>query len=74
VVRSRSQNVVLGGCLGALVLGFIGFAAGFFGPIILAPEANQGPLIGIFLTGPLGVVAGAIIGAVVGWRRGSGEP
>ena len=38
---------------GAGILGGIGFAAGFFGPIILNPEANQGPLLGIFITGPL---------------------
>ena len=62
-----------GGCLGAVVLGLIGFAAGFFGPLILTPEANQGPLLGIFITGPLGAALGAIIGALVTWRRNSGE-
>jgi hypothetical protein len=34
--------------LGALITGAIGFSAGFFGPIILTPGANQGPLLGIF--------------------------
>jgi hypothetical protein len=62
-----------GGCLGAVVLGLIGFAAGFFGPLILTPEANQGPLLGIFITGPLGAALGAIIGALVSWRRNAGE-
>ena len=38
--------------------------------MIFKPEANQGPLVGIFLTGPLGVVIGALIGAIVGWRKG----
>lgn len=42
----------------ALLLGGIGFAAGFFGPMIFAPGANQGPLLGIFITGPLGFLAG----------------
>jgi hypothetical protein len=42
----------------ALLVGGIGFAAGFFGPIIFAPDANQGPLLGIFITGPLGFLAG----------------
>ena len=42
----------------AFVLGGIGFIAGFFGPILLTPEANQGPLLGIFITGPLGFVFG----------------
>jgi len=30
--------------------------------------ANQGPLLGIFITGPLGVVAGAVGGAAW-WLR-----
>jgi hypothetical protein len=42
----------------ALLLGGIGFAAGFFGPMIFSPGANQGPLLGIFITGPLGFLAG----------------
>ncbi len=52
----------------ALILGGVGFAAGFFGPIILAPDANQGPLLGIFITGPLGFVLGGIVGLVL-WLR-----
>jgi hypothetical protein len=51
--------------LWGLILGALGFAAGFFGPILLRPEANQGPLLGIFITGPLGVVLGLAFGA---WR------
>ncbi|GDY18327.1 hypothetical protein LBMAG55_16500 [Verrucomicrobiota bacterium] len=44
--------------LGASILGGIGFLGGFFGPMIFKPEANQGPLLGIFITGPLGAVLG----------------
>jgi hypothetical protein len=47
----------------AIVVGAVGFAAGFFGPLLLTPDANQGPLLGIFITGPLGVVVGALWGA-----------
>jgi hypothetical protein len=47
---------------GAFVLGGIGFCAGSFGPMILWPKSNQGPLLGILVTGPLGVVVGAIWG------------
>jgi hypothetical protein len=54
---------------GALVTGAVGFAAGFFGPLIFAPDANQGPLLGIFITGPLGVLAGAVGGAVYWFLR-----
>jgi hypothetical protein len=49
----------------ALIVGGIGFALGFFGPIIFMPGANQGPLLGIFITGPLGFVLGAVAGL---WR------
>lgn len=37
-------------------LGFIGFALGFFGPMILDPSSGNGALLGIFITGPLGFV------------------
>lgn len=58
--------------VGALVTGGIGFIAGFFGPIIFAPGANQGPMLGIFITGPLGVLAGAIGGGILWFARGKG--
>jgi hypothetical protein len=57
--------------VGALVVGGIGFAAGFFGPMLFAPEANQGPMLGIFITGPGGAVLGAIGGFLLGSRRPS---
>jgi hypothetical protein len=48
----------------AFIAGGIGFAVGFFGPIIFTPGANQGPLLGIFITGPLGFIGGAASGFV----------
>lgn len=54
----------------ALTVGAIGFSAGFFGPMILAPEANQGPLLGILITGPLGFLAGLLWGVWGAIRRG----
>jgi hypothetical protein len=50
--------------IGGFVLGSIGFLGGFIGPIIFMPSSNQGPLLGIFITGPLGFIIGLIIGAV----------
>jgi hypothetical protein len=44
-----------------LILGVAGFAAGFIGPMIFVPEANQGPMVGIFISGPAGVALGAIL-------------
>ena len=51
----------------ALVLGVVGFVCGFFGPIALSPDANQGPLLGIFISGPGGALLGAILGFIVGF-------
>jgi hypothetical protein len=48
------------------ILGVVGFVCGFIGPMVLAPDANQGPMLGIFITGPAGVILGAVLGLVVG--------
>jgi hypothetical protein len=54
-------------CVGtATVVGMVGFFAGFVGPILLRPDSPQGPLLGIFFTGPLGTVVGAVLGALLG--------
>ncbi len=47
-------------------VGAVGFLAGFFLPLLLSPEANQGPLLGIFITGPGGALVGFVLGAVAG--------
>lgn len=54
-----------------LVLGGAGFAAGFFGPMLLRPDANQGPMLGIFITGPLGALLGLVMGAAFRAMRAS---
>lgn len=43
-----------------LIVGGFGFFFGYFGPLIFAPGSNQGPLLGIFITGPLGMVMGTL--------------
>ncbi len=53
----------------AVIFGVIGFLGGYVGPLIVRPEANQGPLLGIFITGPLGVALGAAIGLVIAYIR-----
>ena len=55
--RRRTKAALVGG----IMLGGIGLAGGYFGPLMLS-ESNLGPLLGIFMTGPLGFVLGAIIG------------
>lgn len=68
---TRWRGVVRRAMGPALLLGAIGFAAGFVGPIILRPDANQGPLLGIFITGPGGFLIGLIYGIVREWRSSS---
>jgi hypothetical protein len=46
------------------LVGGVGLALGFLGPLILTPKMSLGPLLGILLTGPGGFVLGALIGAV----------
>ena len=49
------------GFLWIVLLGGVGFAAGFFGPMVFVPESNQGPMVGIFLTGPGGLALGLLL-------------
>ena len=60
-ISSSAISTIL---LGAFSLGGIGFCLGFFGPIIFTPNSNQGPLLGIIITGPLGFFLGAISGLI----------
>ncbi len=54
----------------AAIAGAMGFCGGFFGPMMLAPGASQGPMLGLFITGPLGFLAGGICGLVYAiWCR-----
>jgi hypothetical protein len=61
---SKTAGARIGIAVWAAVLGGTGFAAGFLGPIALNPEANQGPLVGIFISGPLGALAGLALGTI----------
>ena len=72
---ANQGDATVGGAadLDDVAMGGVAFAAGFFGPIIFTPEANQGPLLGIFITGPLGFVIGMGIGVWREARRASRE-
>lgn len=63
---SMPTTLVTSALSGAVIVGTIGLVAGFFGPMIVMPEANQGPLLGLFITSPGGVVLGAV-GGVIYW-------
>lgn len=47
-----------------LGVGVVSLAAGWFGPAYFAPSSNLASLLGLFVTGPLGALAGALIGAL----------
>ena len=66
--------IILGYVLGtALLLGGTGFILGFFGPILIGElvgsQANLGPLWGIFILGPVGVLIGAVTGLILGLKK-----
>jgi hypothetical protein len=44
----------------ALTVAWISFLVGFVGPMIVTPSANQGPLLGLFYTGPIGLLVGVV--------------
>ncbi|MCM0084103.1 hypothetical protein L4X63_21200 [Geomonas sp. Red32] len=63
-IPMAKRGVFLHMALWGAIFGSVGFVGGFFGPIIFRPTANQGPFLGIFLTGPFGFLAGALFGLV----------
>jgi hypothetical protein len=55
--------------MGGIIIGSIGFVSGFVGPIIFSPSSNQGPLLGIFITGPIGFLLGLVGGGLYWWIK-----
>ena len=71
--------IILGYVLGtALLVGGTGFLIGLFGPILfgilLGSQANLGPLWGIFVLGPVGVILGAVTGLILGLKKARYKP
>ncbi|REJ70756.1 MAG: hypothetical protein DWQ28_03215 [Proteobacteria bacterium] len=63
---------------GALLLGAVGLIVGFFGPLLVGvlvdSQANLGPLWGIFVLGPVGVLLGAVTGLFLGLKKARNKP
>ena len=63
---------------GALLLGAVGLIVGFFGPllvgVLVGSRANLGPLWGIFVLGPVGVLLGAVTGLFLGLKKARNKP
>jgi hypothetical protein len=51
---------------GAWLVGGVTLAVGYIGPLVIWPDGNLGPLLGILIIGPVGFALGAL-GAV--WLR-----
>jgi hypothetical protein len=62
----RGRTVARWCALSAGVVGAVSFLVGFVGPILFQPDSPQGPLLGLFFTGPLGALAGAVVGTFIG--------
>lgn len=69
LVAGEKTGVVVAVISGALILGGLCFTIGFLGPMAFAKDTSQGPLIGIFIAAPLGVILGAIGGYVYASRQ-----
>lgn len=57
---------------GGFIVGSVSFLVGFLGPMILNPTSGQGPLLGIFITGPLGFIIG-LVGGGIYWKIRTGK-
>ncbi len=53
----------------ATIIGGTSFIIGFVGPMIFTPKANQGPLLGILFTGPVGFLLGFILGIFSSFKK-----
>lgn len=69
LVRRELRAACGAGARWGLGLGTLALLVGVIGPIVWTPEANQGPLLGIFIVGPLGFCVGAVVGFIRELRR-----
>ncbi|MDE2388730.1 MAG: multidrug ABC transporter permease [Betaproteobacteria bacterium] len=69
LISGKKTSTLIAVTGGALILGGLFFTLGFLGPMVFAKDTNQGPLIGIFIAAPLGVITGAIGGYVYATKQ-----
>ncbi len=62
LVSGEKANTIAAIIGGALILGGLFFIIGFLVPMVISKDTSQGPMIGIFIAAPLGLIVGAIGG------------
>lgn len=65
VTSETRERLLVTPILWAVVLGGAAFVSSFFGPMLVNPESNLGPIVGLVL-GPLGVLVGFALGFLAG--------
>lgn len=65
----KTENFTRYVLMGGVITGAILFLAGFIGPMIFIPSSNQGPMLGLFITGPLGFLIGLLGGGIYWWLK-----
>jgi hypothetical protein len=63
------MRMALGIILGVLVGGFAGYMSGVFVACVVFDGGNLCGLLGVFITGPIGSVAGGVAGGLLSRRR-----
>lgn len=69
LVAGEKVGVGVSVICGALMLGGLGFMIGFLGPMIVAKDTSQGPLVGVFVGTPVGVILGVIGGYFIASKQ-----
>ena len=63
------MRMALGIVLGVLVGGFLGYMLGIFVACVVFDGGNLCGLLGVFITGPIGSIAGGVAGGLLSRRR-----
>ena len=66
--RSRERTAAIYGAISGMSLGAVATVGGMIWGI--STQLNLAPIVGIFITGPIGFIIGAVSGFAVGWFRG----
>jgi hypothetical protein len=66
-IESFSDELATSIVMGGIIVGSGSFLIGFIGPMLFIPSANLGPLLGIFITGPIGFLVGLVAGGIY-WK------